>query len=644
MRSQAHPHESFLVLIAALGALACNGGLAPSAAAPDASQADSGATMDDASQLFAWSTVPVFDLTVTAERWAWLKAHALEEEYVEAQVAFEQRPLGTVGLRFKGAYGTLDLCFDDQGNQICPKISMKIKFDEFDPTLRFFGLKRLNFHSMLRDPTHLHERLSYELYRAMDVMAPRSSWASLRVNGENQGLFAMVEQIDGRFTDNRWPADGDGNLYKEAWPKSPDTSYYAALLETNEETATHEVFVAFANDLAAAPQSDLRAALGRWTDLDYLYRYLAVDDAIDNWDGITAVYVSDDGNWSGNHNYYFYQQEQRDFFWLIPWDLDNTLVPRTAFSAVPHWDTTPADCSVVYPVFGGDSRTLAPGCDRVFQALAQDHEAYRVAVQQLLDGPFATELLTAKIDQLTPLIAEAVAQDAFGPGTAAWEAAVAQLKSDLPLLRQRLERLRDGVPIVAVALSTTGVNDCESLDDLGVTTSVSLYSNPATTARGFLNHTDALVGSQDLKLEFQYRNELKAWSQWSLFTLPLAGGIADLTAKTGVRLRVKTDQPRTLRLEVESPMHSAADQGVRFGWDVAVSSQPQLVEVQFASAAVPPWAVEQGIDPQDDRNLILANVTGLAFHPNCAGRDASGFIPNDGVDSGFLQIDDIEFF
>jgi hypothetical protein len=116
-----------------------------------------------------------------------------------------------------------------------------------------------------------------------------------------------------------------------------------------------------------------------------------------------------------------------------------------------------------------------------------------------------------------------------------------------------------------------------------------------------------------------------------------------MTGRTGIRFRVRADQARVLRFEVESPKHTATSLGIRFGWDVQVTSESRLVEVPFANLAVPAWATIQGVDPRDDVQAILASVTGLAMNPMAVGRDASGFLPQ-GTDAGRLDIDDIEFF
>src|SRR4029077_17221090 len=98
------------------------------------------------------------------------------------------------------------------------KCSIKIDFNRVDSKLRFHGLKKLNLHSMGRDMSMMRERLGYGLFREFGIAAPRAMHARVLFNGELEGLFIAVEQLDGRFTHSRFSDGADANLYKEVWP------------------------------------------------------------------------------------------------------------------------------------------------------------------------------------------------------------------------------------------------------------------------------------------------------------------------------------------------------------------------------------------------------------------------------------------
>ena len=345
-----------------------------------------------------------------------------------------------MGLRFKGSIGSLSNCVDEQGSLICAKLGMKIKFSEYEKDLRFYGLKRINLHGMVHDTSKVREKVAYKLFRDMGVMAPRSAWARLEVNGASLGLFSLVEQVDGRFTNDRWPSDGNGNLYKEAWPLSNKAANYENKLKTNKDVGDHTQMISLYEAMSQAPEADLYSTLGAWSNIDNLFAYMAVNDTINNWDGVGAWYC--DPYRCSPHNFYIYQYDNARKFELVPWDLDYTLVQNSTFDHVPHWTQQPVDCDKRYLVFG-NSETMAPGCDLFFIALASDYAAYAVQIDKLLEGSFDLEKLRGEIDDYADFIRYEVEADPDVEGAAIWMSSVESLKADLAILKQRAEGYRD---------------------------------------------------------------------------------------------------------------------------------------------------------------------------------------------------------
>jgi hypothetical protein len=336
------------------------------------------------------------------------------------------------------------LCFDQAGNRICPKLSMKLKFDEYVAGQRFAGLKRINFHAMYRDTSHMKDRLGYGLFRAAGVPAPRSAHARLVVNGMDLGLFALVEEIDGEFVEDHFrdvDGTGEGNLYKEVWPMWQVEGPYRSALDTNEElNPPVDKMVRFATALNGASASTFRAVLGQWMDVPTLVSYLAVDRLIDNWDGIVAWYCPNGGAQCFNHNFFWYEQVNADRVWLIPWDLDNTMqVPspiRDGYG-MPDWNASTSDCQLRQVFLGFYGRP--PACDHVIGLMAQVlWSDYQARTTEILAGPASAAAMEAEIAAMEALLAPEVATDAFGPGMTAWQQGVADLRADLPALRARV--------------------------------------------------------------------------------------------------------------------------------------------------------------------------------------------------------------
>ena len=178
---------------------------------------------EKSSYIFDQKKLSTFELNLPPADLAKIDADPSAEEYVAGSLTFEGETISQVGIRYKGSIGAYVGCLsgtdwaNPSGRKTCTKLSMKIKINWNDSEARFYGLKKLQFHSQNHDDSQMRDRLGYWFFRKMDVPAPRAIHARLLVNGKYMGLFALIEQIDGRFTRQNFE-DGTGNLYKEIWP------------------------------------------------------------------------------------------------------------------------------------------------------------------------------------------------------------------------------------------------------------------------------------------------------------------------------------------------------------------------------------------------------------------------------------------
>jgi hypothetical protein len=276
----------------------------------------------------------------------------------------------------------------------------------------------------------------------------------------------------------------------------------------------------------------------------------------------------------------------------------------------------------------------------VFRALSADLTSYRAAAKQLLDGPFAEATMLATIDALAAFIRAEATTDPHGPGATGFENGVAILRKEIPNLRRRLEQLVSGKPIVPLAIAMSAVNDFEGADSYGITAGTTCLANAHSTSSVMVNETDPMGGTKTLRILFNFADETTAWQQWMFYRIPFASAPKDLSGLTGIRFKVRSDESRILRLDIDSPKNSAANQGVEVGWDVQVDGVTSTATVLFAKAKVPTWAT----DPGDNLAAILQSATGLMFLPNCNHVDGTGHLPAGVTDNGWVDIDDIEFF
>lgn len=416
-----------------------------------------GERSDEADYLFDDSALRSYELMLAPEDLALIDSDPAAEMYVEGVLKFEGMEIGPVGIRYKGSIGAWYGCvanmnfFNPGGAKICDKLSMKVKVDWPSDDPRFFGLKKLQFHSMNQDPSMMRERLGYQLFRELGVPAPRAVHARLSINGEYQGVFALVEQIDGRFTRNRFD-DGEGNLYKETWPVDNGGAPQAAqvldtALSTNEDalamgTASTERMQRFGQAVAAAAPEARLDVLTEWMDVDLTMRYVAVDRAILNDDGVYHWYCGQAAG-CAPHNFFWYEEEAHDRMYLVPWDMDISLTLMNPITTLPvAWDETSHGCGIYQNGTQLPLQLRDAACDPILGGLTELQDHFLEHSTTLLDGPFAQAAVEEDIDrwfaQIRDAVAEAEASRPMAISLAEVQAGVVELKSDLNEMRRRL--------------------------------------------------------------------------------------------------------------------------------------------------------------------------------------------------------------
>ena len=457
------------VLAAAVGIAASNDSLPPppDLAADTVRFGVNQARSDPRGYVFDLEQVRTYSIRIDDAEFKRLQANPRAEQYVRASIRLGDQLWDNIGLRYKGFFGILFTCFDERGNQLCPKLAYKVKFNEYEPRQRFYGMKRLNFHPMKDDTAQMREVLSYELFREFGVAAPRSVYARLELNGKPLGLFTLTEDIDDRFTADRFTDGGAGLLYKEVWPTSSRTALDVAELEgrvgvnaaaassagpanaaptnirlpdslaeavaRNPNNLPATGFLNFAADLLAHeddPAARLAALERNLADLDAFWRYLAVDRLIDNWDGIVAFYCVPECQ---NHNYFWYQNSRNGRFTLIPWDLEQSWrdpSPIRTYFDMPDWDDLHRSCRTRKVFWNLDA--VAPFCDPLIGAAVRaGWDEYIAASRALLERLYPLERLHQRIDELAALIEPHVRSDEYGPGEREWRRGVELLHSEI---------------------------------------------------------------------------------------------------------------------------------------------------------------------------------------------------------------------
>lgn len=606
--------------------------------------------------VFSQDQILEYHITIDPDDLDELNAHGNEEVYypVSLQVVGDgiDETFEKVGFRYKGAW-TLHHCWDDNGGVRsyegdCARLSTKIKFDKYDKDARFYGLKRLNLHSMINDESKMRERLSYSLFNEFDVVAPRTAHAKVYVNGEMAGLYIAVENIDGRFAHFHYPKGGDGNLYKEVWPSANvDEGWVLSQLKTNEEPEDNpdvSDFMAFTDAIAKTDVDSFESTMAKWIDLDNLVRYLVVDRAIRNWDGIMAFYSSET-----SHNFFWYHDDgPQDIFHLIPWDLDNAIKDFDFYmdpqkwcvaQPIPDWNEEPAECSERHVCTGPDVLLTPPRCDHFIDMLALTQwPLFEKRGAEFLSKLFTYDNMNAKIEAWAKQIADAVVEDPL-VDAADWENQVTwfgavlkdavndfQAHLDEGLIEEQLVTPPDEtlftVATEAGGLRADTINNFEV--DAGTESAYDDFLNGSASKDSTFafewNTASPISGAADLQFTMNFMPVDEAWSEWGGYIYTSEAPL-DITPYSRLWISLSANKEARFRVELRSSTY--ADYGdiyEVFSNEFYITTEPKLYYFKLTDFEYPQWAKDAWVDGDGwtDKDseillLVLANISGLGF-------------------------------
>jgi spore coat protein H len=432
----------------------------------------------------------------------------------------------------------------------------------------------------------------------------------------------------------------------------------------------------FAEAVAKTTPEDFDDDIAPHVDVEALLRYIAVDRALRNWDGITAFYSP-----LTPHNFFWYHDDgDADRFHLIPWDLDNTLWDFDPYMYPEQWVTapplpdlssTPWSCQP-RPVWDLASGTFVtpPRCDKLLDLLIRNHWSDLVSVGTSLRGSaLDPERMQAIADhyraQIEPIVAEDPTLD-----VTLWDAAVDHFSDVLIDATSDFDAFLEAGLIEEAAPvepdpPTQEELDAPSLDEglhVGGITNFEFAEPPVDAMpAGVLVFADPLAiftpawstvapisGAADLRLDFSFTRGPEPYDEW--VNLALFSGEADVSTYKAIVVWLASDVPRQVRIRVASPAYDEAFGGIwqEFGVDRSVSPTPQAVVIDFASLYYPawarePWAQGQGFTGTDAeaKALVLSRFNGLIFVP-AATLDAAGELTQP-TETGHLRVDNIYF-
>lgn len=306
--------------------------------------ASHGNAVPDYAVAFPQNSVNTLEITMTSAQWTSIRTNmksiygndfgvagqmqppgaittTVDPDYVDVLLKFNGKSWKNVGFRLKGN-STLQTAWS-QGNY---KLPFRLNFDKFEAQYpgtknqHFFGFEEMSFSPGYADQSLIREKLAADIFRTAGIPAAVTAFYKVYIDiGAGLkycGVYTGVELPDDNMIKSQF-GEESGNMYK---PESTFSSFVQSAFEkkNNEILADYSDVRNFLTALNNANRTSnptaWRSELEAVFNMDHYIKYLAINNAIVNWDsyGVMA------------HNYYIYNHSAKKMMW-IPWDHNESM-------------------------------------------------------------------------------------------------------------------------------------------------------------------------------------------------------------------------------------------------------------------------------------------------------------------------------
>ena len=215
--------------------------------------------------------------------------------YTHGAVTIDDCSYGNVVVRLKGGAGSFVPIGGDypeisnDGNGRPGKNAFIIDFNRFVSGTSHICLEKLTINNAVQDPTFIHEYLGYALFREGGVPASRTGWAIVTLNGEQKGLYVLVEPTDDDQLLERFYGSDTGNLYEGVYgadfeePPEPGMEWFDQ--DNGSDTSLSDVRAVVSDLDAIGPSDDALDVLETHFDMDEYVTFAATELYLGHWDG-----------------------------------------------------------------------------------------------------------------------------------------------------------------------------------------------------------------------------------------------------------------------------------------------------------------------------------------------------------------------
>lgn len=370
--------------------------VSPAAADPEPNKPLKAPKPDQADEFFAHGPIPRLHVELSPEALDKLRQEA--RGYVTATVREDGEGEGQppvvyekVAVHLKGGAGSFRGVEDKPG--------LTLNFDRFTPGQTFHGLTKFHLNNSVQDPSYMSENLGNAIFRDAGIPATRVTYARVRINQRDLGLFVLKEGFDDVFLKRFFP-EPRGTLYEGPFCRDIDGDVPPRANKAKADPDRIKELVAASRE---ENPSLRRQRLQRVLDVDRFLTFMALESMTAHWDGYGP----------NCNNYRIYHDLSTDKLVFLPHGTDQ--------------------------LFQQDGFPLVPGNGMVARALtatAEDKAAFLERIAELRQKLFTEEQLCRRLDEISARLQPVMRQ--IGPDAAR------QHKEQTEGLRQRIvQRVRN---------------------------------------------------------------------------------------------------------------------------------------------------------------------------------------------------------
>jgi spore coat protein CotH len=272
--------------------------------------------------LFWVTAVPRIELTLAQDSIDLLEIDPFDDDAeVHGDVTVNNDTVyNDVMIHYRGAYYLYNLIEYEKKQR-----NWKLKFSREN---KYRNRREWNFNY---EP-HLRQKTCYDLFKAAGVAVPSARHVELFINGDSHGPYLEYEDPD----DKQWLFDtfGDksGDLYKAAYDKPDEPSFFALLTDlgdsssdyymhydkkTNEngdDSLDYRSLINFIKMVNYTSDEQFPDTIRKYFEVESFLRYLVIVNFTLNWDSYPTR----------PKNYWLYNNPTTGKWIFIPWDLDLT--------------------------------------------------------------------------------------------------------------------------------------------------------------------------------------------------------------------------------------------------------------------------------------------------------------------------------